>query len=179
MIFNVTFISRKLRVNGAFERRKDSFAEIPNHICEHIQTTAVRPSQRNVFNTTLSGTFDQSIENRNHRLATVEGKALLTEILGVQETFELFGRNQFPKQTLLNFDSYRLRLYKLAPDLFPDPGFLFLALNVAVLDPDFATISVLQNVEYFSKGCALSICQTISDKDAIEIPNREAVGFDV
>src|SRR4029079_13466463 len=62
VIFNVTFISRKLRVYRAFERRKDSFAQIPNHICEHIQTTAMRHSQCNVFNTALSGTFDQTIE---------------------------------------------------------------------------------------------------------------------
>jgi len=72
MIFNVAFIGRKLRVNRAFERRKDSLAQIANHICQHIQATTVRHSQRNVFNTTLGSAFDQSIEDRNHCLATLK-----------------------------------------------------------------------------------------------------------
>ena len=64
MIFHVTFVSGELRMHRTFKRRKDAFAQIPDHIREHIQTTAMGHAQRDVFDTTRGRAFDQSIEQR-------------------------------------------------------------------------------------------------------------------
>src|SRR5215813_11940545 len=66
---------------------------------------------------------------------------------------------------------------ELLADFFANPELLFLALNVTVLDADFAAVGALQNVENFAQRGALSACQTTGDELAIEVPNREAIGF--
>src|SRR6185503_8037664 len=97
----------------------------------------------------------------------------------MQETLKLLGGNEFPKQSLFNFDRNRFRLNKLAPDLFADPEFFFLALDVTIFNADLAAISTLKNVEHFAQRHAVAISKTVDDERAIEIPDRQAVSLDV
>ncbi len=61
----------------------------------------------------------------------------------------------FQSSCFLTSTGNRLRLDKLAANLFANPDLLFLALNVAVLDADLAAISALQNVENLAQRRAL------------------------
>ena len=119
------------------------------------------------------------IEQRDDRFATFERKSFLSEILGVQKAFELFRRDQFPKQLLLDLDRNRFRLDKLAAYLIAHPELFFLALNVPILDADFAAIGALQNVENLAQRGAVSARQSVGNEFAIEIPNRKSVSFNI
>jgi len=52
---------------------------------------------------------------------------------------------------LFDLDGNGLREQQLTPYLLANPEFLFLALDVAIFDADFATVSALKNVEYLSQ----------------------------
>jgi hypothetical protein len=64
----------------------------------------MRHTPSNVINATLGGAFNQLIEERDDRFATLERKSLLSEILRVQKPFKLFRGYQFPSQLLLDLD---------------------------------------------------------------------------
>ena len=131
------------------------------------------------IDTAFGGTFDQLIEQRDDRFATFDRKSLLSEILRVEKTFELLGRDQFPEDSLLDFDRNRFGIDKLATNLFAHPDLFFFALNVAVLDADLAAIGALQDVENFAQRRAFRVGQAAGNEHSIEIPDRQTVRFDV
>src|SRR5438128_7716188 len=166
-------------MNRAFKRSEDALAEIPDNICQHIQAPAMGHAERDVIDSAGGGAFDQLIEHGNNRFASLQRKSLLAQVFGVQKSLELFRRNQFPKNLLLDFDRYRLGTNKLAPDLFPYPELLSLALNMAIFGADFPAISALKNIQDLAQSCAFGSCQTASDKNSIQVPDRQVVSFHV
>ena len=91
-------------------------------------------AENDVFNAASRSAIDQPIEQRNDGFTTFKRESFLAEILGVQKAFELFRRDQFPKQTLLHFDWERLWLDQLTSDFVRESSLLFLALNVAIFN---------------------------------------------
>src|SRR5262245_22957042 len=172
MVFDVAFVSGKLRKHRTFKRCKDSFAQVANHVCQYIQTTTMGHTHRDLFNTTRSCTIDELIKNGNDGLATLKRKPLLPEILGVQETFELFGGDQLPKKPFLNFNRKRLGLDERESELFTYPKFLFLALDVAVFDTNFAAINSLKNLKNLAERAAFLAADATGDELTIEVPDR-------
>ena len=49
-------------MDRAFKGRKDAFAELANHIRQHIQAPAMGHAQRYLFNAARGRAFDQLIE---------------------------------------------------------------------------------------------------------------------
>src|SRR5712692_2518997 len=179
MIFHVAFVRGKRWMNRTFERREDAFAEMPDDVCQDVEPAAVRHSHRDIFDAEISGALDQLIEQRNNRFASFDRKTLLTQVLGVEKALELLGGNQFPENLFLDFDGDWLGLNQFAPDLLAQPEFFFLALNVTILDADFAAVGALQNVQNLAQRRHLSTAQPAGDEQSIEIPNRQVVSFDV
>jgi len=68
---------------------------------------------------------------------------------------------------------------ELTPDLLAQPEFFFLALNMAILGGDLATIRALQNVQDFPQRCRLSSAQPAGDEQPIQVPDSEPVSFNV
>src|SRR5678816_1176121 len=104
MVFDVAFVGWKRGMNRPFKRREDAFAKVSDNIREHIQAPAMRHAQGDVFNSACCAAFDELVEQMYDRLATFEGKTFLTEILGMQEPFELFRRDKFPQELFLDLD---------------------------------------------------------------------------
>src|SRR5713226_7291742 len=152
---------------------------MPDDVCQDVQTAAVRHAHRDVFDAEISGALDQLIEQRNNRFASFDRKALLTQVLGVEKALELLGGNQFPKNLFLDFDGDWLGLNQFATNLLAQPEFFFLALNVTILDADFAAVGALQNVQNLAQRRRLSSAQPAGDEQSIEIPNRQIVSLDV
>ena len=166
-------------MHRAFERSEDAFAEMANDICQHIQTTAMRHAQRNVFDAEFTGAFDQSINQRHDRLATFERESLLTEILSIQKTLKLLSGNKFPKNSFLDLAINRFGLNELTPNLLPQPKLFVLTLNVPILDADFTAVSALQDVQNLAEGSSFRSRQPASNEQTIEVPNREIVSLDI
>ena len=97
----------------------------------------------------------------------------------MQKTFELFRRDQLPEQSLLYIRRQWLLMHELAANLFANPLLFFFILNVPVLDTDLAAVSVLENVEDLAQGRAFAVRKTIGDENSIEVPDRQAVIFDI
>ena len=91
----------------------------------------------------------------------------------------MFSRYQFPEDSFLNFGVDRFGLNKLETNLFAQPKLFLLALNVPIFGADFAAIRPLQNVEDFAQGRGFSSAQSAGNEQAIEVPDREAIRFDV
>src|SRR5258708_36050576 len=152
---------------------------MPDDIRQHIQTAAVRHAQRNVFDAEVAGALDQLIKQWNDRFAAFDRKTFLPQELRVQKALELLGRYQFPENLFLDFDGDWFRMNQLAPDLLAQPKLFFLALNVAILDADFAAVRALQNIQNLAQRRGLSPAQPAGNEQSIEIPNRKVVRFDV
>src|ERR1041384_6317219 len=148
-------------------------------IREHVQTSAMRHAHRDAVDAELAGALNQLIEQRNDRLAAFNRKSLLTEELGVQEFLELLSRNQLPKNSFLDFDVDGFGLNKLDANLLAQPELFFFALNVTIFGADLAAVCALQNVEDLAQRSTLSSAQAAGNENAIEVPNRQAVGLDV
>src|ERR1044072_7656893 len=93
VVFHVAFIGRKRGMHRTLKGSEDAFAKMPDNIRKHVQAPAMRHAHRDVVNAAPRRAFDQLVEQRNDRLAAFERKAFLPEVLGVQETFELFRRD--------------------------------------------------------------------------------------
>src|SRR6266571_2839003 len=68
---------------------------------------------------------------------------------------------------------------ELAADLLAQPKLFFLALNVTILSADLAAVRALENVQDLAQRRRFSSPQSTGDEQAIEIPNRQVVSFDV
>src|SRR5438105_4273556 len=101
------------------------------HICDHVQPSAMRHAEINLVGAMIGGAFDQLIEQRHERFGPFDRETLLSEIIRVQEFFELLRRDQLPENILANLRRHRLRL---PFDTLLDPKLLFARLNVTVLD---------------------------------------------
>src|SRR2546421_1982166 len=112
-------------------------------------------AERDVFYTATRCAFDQLVKHRDNRLAAFERKSLLPQIFRVQETLELFGCNQFRKKLLFDFGRERFWINELLANLFAYPEFLFLALNVAILNTDLAAVCTAQYFQNLAQGRAL------------------------
>ena len=118
--------------------------------------------------------LDQLVEHRDNGLAALKRKALLAEIFFVQKLLELFRLDQLLQQLLFGLDSQRLSIDELLADLLPDPGFLLVALNMAVFDTDLAAIGFAKNLEDTAKRGGFLAVQAAGNKFAVEVPNRQA-----
>ena len=85
----------------------------------------------------------------------------------------------FQRIRFLDFRVDRIRVHEFAANLLAQPDLFFFALNVPVFGADFAAVRALKNVQNLAQRGLFSAAQTASDEDAIEIPDRQAVGFDV
>src|SRR5207237_1685799 len=156
MIFHVTFIGGERWVHRAFELGEDAFAEMPNHVCEDIQTATMCHPKPNGLDAEIRRAFDQTIKQWHDRLATFERESLLAEELSIQKALELLSGNQFPKNLFPGLDINWFGLNKLAANLFAQPKFFFLALNVSILDADFPAIGALQDVQDLAQSSGFS-----------------------
>ena len=150
-----------------------------NHVCEDIQTATMCHPQLNVLDAEISRAFDQTIKQGHDRLATFERESLLAEELSIQKALELLSGNQFPKNLFPGLDINRFGLNKLAANLFAQPKFFFLALNVSIFDTNLAAVSPLQDVQDLAQRSRFSSTQPAGDEQTIEIPNREVVSLDI
>src|SRR5690349_16982594 len=112
-------------------------------------------AEDDLLHAAFSRAVDQAVEQRDHRLAAFERKSFL-----------------YFKRQRLGFD-------ELAANLLAQPRLFFLALNVAILDADLAAVRALQHVENLAQRRRLFIRETIGGENTIEIPDCQAVSFDV
>ena len=78
-------------MNRTFKRRKDAFAELSDHIRQHIQTPTMGHAQRDVFNAPIRRTFNQPIQQGNNGFTAFKRESFLTQILGMKKPLKLFG----------------------------------------------------------------------------------------
>src|SRR5713226_8642055 len=148
-------------------------------ISQHIQTPPVRHAHRNLFNAQVARALDQLIEQGNDRFTAFDRKAFLAEVLGVQKALELFGRDQLPENSLLDFYIDRRGFDELAANLFTQPKLFFLTLNMPVFGAHLTAVGALLNVQNLAQRGAFSAGQATGNKQTIQVPNRQVVGFDV
>src|SRR5581483_6912805 len=163
----LAFGGRKRWMDRTFKRSEDAFAKMPDDVGEHVQASAVRHAHRDLFDAELARAFDQLIEERNDRLAALDGKSLLAEILGVQKPFELLGGNQLPQNSFLDFHVNWFGMHELAANLLTQPELFFFTLDVAIFRADFAAVGALQDVENLAQRRRLSSTQTSGNEQAI------------
>ena len=88
---------------GAGELTENLSVGLTSNVGQHVQATAVCHTNGNALQVVVSGLVQNSVQQRNQGLAALQGEALLTQVLGLQEVLECLSLNQLGENTQLLF----------------------------------------------------------------------------
>ena len=103
----------------------------------------------------------------------------MPKIFLVKKLFELLGFDQLLQKLFSDRRIERNGVDELFADLAADPVLFFLALNVAIFDPDLSAICLAKDLEYSPKRRGLFIVKPAGDEFAVKIPDRQAERFEI
>jgi len=85
-----------------FELLVDLRRRFPNDIGQHVQTSPVCHTDNNFLDANFARALDKFIQHGDERLAPLQRKPFLTDVLGVQVLFQAFcGSQQFQQPFLV------------------------------------------------------------------------------
>ncbi len=122
---------------------------------QHVQAAAVGHADHDLLHALGAGFLDQFVHRGDEALAAFERKALLADVLGVQEALQAFGRRHLLEDVLLLLH----REVRLAADrlqLLLPPALLVLVGDVHVLGADGAAVGLAQRVDQLAQRHAVA-----------------------
>ena len=122
------------------------------------------------------GAAQDAVEQRDDRLAALEGEALLPDELGLQEGLERLGRVELAQDPQLLVGA---GLGEPDLDLGLDPRALVGVLDVHVLGADGAAVGVAQDAEDLAQPQDRLAAEAAGREVALEVPQGQAVAGDV
>src|SRR5262245_25820805 len=100
---------------------EDRAVRLAHHLRQHVEPTAVRHADDDLFDAERAAAFDDLLERRDHRLRTVKTEALGAGEFDVAEFLEAFGFGELVEDRALAFAGER-DLLVLAFDALLNPG---------------------------------------------------------
>ena len=142
------------------ELLEEHVERFPHDVAEHIQTAAVGHAHVDFLHAVFRTVLDDGIQRGDDRLAALEGKAFLADVLGVKKFFEELGLvNAAEDAEFLVLGERRLKPGGL--DAFLQPAAAVLILNVGVFHAGVAAIGFLEGgekiAEFHLAGAAAEI----------------------
>ncbi len=165
------------RIDVALELAEDLRVGLADHVGEHVQPTAVRHADTDLFQAEVRGLLADLVQQGDGGLPALQAEALLPDELGLQERLEDLGLVQLVQdpEVLLA----RQRLVR-ALDAILDPLALRGLLDVHVLDADGAAVGVAQDAQDLAHlHQALAAGERAGGELPIEVPQRQPVGLHI
>ena len=176
MVLHVTGTAGGARVDVALELGEDLGVRLTHDVGEYVQAAAVGHADDDLVELRIRSAVDSGIHQWDQRLRALQGEALLADVLSLQEVLEGLSGVQLLQDVLL-LGGGELRLAAL--DVLLQPQALVLIHDVRVLVADLAGVGLTQGVEHLAQGHGLATIEATNVKGAVEIPQGQAVRFDV
>ena len=177
VVLHVTGALDGPRVDVALELAEDLGVALADDVGQHVQPAAVRHADADLLQAGVGGLLADLVQQGDGGLAALQGEALLTDELGLQERLEDLGLVQLVQDPQVLLAGERL-VRALDPVL--DPLALGRLLDVHVLDADGAAVGVAQDAEDLAHlHQALAAGEAAGGELAVEVPQRQPVGLDV
>ena len=103
VVLDVAGTGEVRRVVLALELREQRGRRLAEHVDEHIEATAVRHADDELFGTERTAGLDHIVEQRDQRITAFEREAFLADVLRVQVTLEPFGSGELPEDVAALF----------------------------------------------------------------------------
>ena len=117
---------------------------LARNVSQNIQTTTVCHTDGYTLQVLVSCLVQNSVQQRNQGLATLQGEALLTQVLGLQEVLERLSLNQLRENTQLLLTG---RLSGTALHALLEPCANLRVLGVHVLDREGTRVCLVQTLQ--------------------------------
>ncbi len=161
-------VARTLHTRGveiAFELAEQLLVALAHDVYEHVQASTVGHPHHRVPMTMIGGGAEQGVQERYDRFCPFQAKALLPDVLGLQETFERFSSVEFG-QDMTVFVWLEVGRHTL--DVLLDPTLLRRLHNVHVLDAHGSAICVPQEREDVAEAHLPSPGQSLGQEFSVE-----------
>jgi len=86
---------------GALELAEDLGIGLARNVGEHVEPATVRHTDADLVQVLGGSAAQDPVQQRDHRLATLEAESLLPHVLGLQERLERLGRVEPPQDSQL------------------------------------------------------------------------------
>ena len=117
---------------------------LARNVSQNIQTTTVCHTDGNTLQVLVSCLVQNSVQQRNQGLATLQGEALLTQVLGLQEVLERLSLNQLRENAQLLL---AVGLGHAVLQVLLDPSANLRILGVHVLDREGTRVCLVQTLQ--------------------------------
>ncbi len=178
VVFDVALVGRKVRVHDALEARENALGGVADDVGENVEPPAVRHPDHDFLEAAGRRPFHQPVEQRDGRIAALDGVAPLPQELGAEEALELLGGDELGEEALAQRGRQR-RGRGRGGDPLADPVLLVGAGDVPVLDADLAAVDAAHHGDDLAQRHAVAALQPARPELAVEIPDRQAVGLQV
>jgi hypothetical protein len=145
---------------------------LAQRVDQHVQAPAVRHADHDLLHALLARALDQLVHAGDEALAAFEREALLTDVLGVQESLQALGGGQAVEDVDFLLAREVRRAARALEPLLP-PALLGRLGDVHELGTDAAAVGVAQGLHDFAQGHVLGLGE-------IRVGSREGdveVGF--
>ena len=176
VVLHVTGAAGLRRVHVALELGEDLRQGLADDVGQHVEAATVRHADDDLVEALTGRGVDGGVHQRDQRLGTLEGEALLADVLGLQEVLERLGGVELLQDVLL-LGVRRAGLAAL--DAVLQPLALVGVEDVGVLGADLEAVGVAEADEHLAQGHALLAAEAADVERAVVVPQRQAVGGDV
>ena len=157
---------------GAGELTENLSVGLTSNVGQNVQATAVCHTNGNALQVVVSGLVQNSVQQRNQGLAALQGEALLTQVLGLQEVLECLSLNQLGENTELLLAG---GLSNAALQALLEPCANLGVLRVHVLNGQGAGVCLVQALQDGAQRQTLGTAEATGRVDAVQIPQGQAV----
>ena len=170
MVFHVAGPAQLGEVVLALEFIEQVLGRLAEQVDEHVQAAAMRHADDDFLDAEFATALHQIVEQGDQAVATLEGEALLTDILGMQVALEPFRGRQLPENIFLFLGIEAMQMTRrLKVVLQPEP--LFGVRDMRELRADRVGIDEAQHGQDIAQAGALRELRGAAarEKDRVEI----------
>ncbi len=175
MILHVAVAKDGFRDVVFVEFGEELAAGLPERVDENVEPPAVGHADDDLLHAVGGAGLQQGVENGDEGLAALKGKALLTDIAGVEESFEGFGGDDFLEDAALLFRGED-GLVAVAFHPVAEPAADGEVHDVHELDAEGAAVGFAKEGEDVAEGARSAAAEGAGVKDLVEIGIGEAEG---
>ena len=148
---------------------EDKLVVLAQNIGEHVEAAAVSHAHDDLLHAVARTFLHNLVEDRDDRFATLERKALLADVAGVEEFLEHLALEQVAEHALFLGVGQRVLAQTAFLDPAAEPAADGVILDVHVLDADVAAVGLAQQLDDGAQRHAGRGARPVNFEFAVEI----------
>ncbi len=176
VVLDVALVGREIGVHRPLEAGEDALGRVADDVRHDVQASAVRHPENDLADAAARGALDETVEERNRRVAALDGIPPLPEELRPQEALEILRGDELLEDLPAHLRRERLRR---RADAVANPLLLLGARDVAVLDPHLAAVGAAHHRDDVAQRHVVAALKSSGPELAVEVPDRQAIGLEI